>query len=87
MSTEKVKLEFKEDAIEEIATIAVDINAKIENIGARRLQTVMERVLEDISFNASENPGKKYTINAKYVKDNLGELAKDADLSRFYLII
>ncbi len=85
MSTEKVKLDFKKDAIEEIATIAVDINAKIENIGARRLQTVMERVLEDISFNASENPGKKYTINAKYVKDNLGELAKDADLSRFIL--
>ena len=85
MATEKVKLEFKKDAIEEISTIAVDINAKIENIGARRLQTVMERVLEEISFNASENPGKKYTITAKYVKDNLGELAKDADLSRFIL--
>ena len=85
MGTEEVKLEFKQDAIEEIATIAVDINAKIENIGARRLQTVMERVLEDISFNASENPGKKYTINAKYVQEHLGELAKDADLSRFIL--
>ena len=85
MGTENVKLDFKQDAIEEIATIAVDINAKIENIGARRLQTVMERVLEDISFNASETPGKKYTINAKYVQDHLGELAKDADLSRFIL--
>ena len=85
MNTEEVELVFTEDAIDAIADIAVGLNASIENIGARRLQTVMERVLDDISFNAPDRSGEKFKVDGKYVHDNLGELAKNTDLSRFIL--
>lgn len=85
MATENVTLEITDDAIEEIATIAVDINATVENIGARRLQTVMERILDDISFTAPDKGGETFTVDADYVRTNLGDLAKNADLSRFIL--
>ncbi|NRG16522.1 ATP-dependent protease ATPase subunit HslU [Rhizobiales bacterium] len=85
MGTEEVELEFTPEAIDEIASIAVDLNATIENIGARRLQTVMERVLDEISFTAPDKGGDKVVIDADYVRDNIGELAKNIDLSRFIL--
>ncbi len=85
MDTEGVELEFTEDAIDEIAGIAVELNATIENIGARRLQTVMEKILDEISFQAPDVSDKEYTIDADYVKTQLGELAKDVDLSRYIL--
>lgn len=85
MATEGVELEFSDDAIDEIADIAVELNATIENIGARRLQTVMERVLDDISFTAPDLAENSVTIDADYVKQHLGELAKDVDLSRYIL--
>ena len=80
-----MELEFKDDAIDAIADIAVGLNANIENIGARRLQTVMERVLDDISFSAPDIGEDKIKIDAKYVDKHLGELARDIDLSRFIL--
>ena len=85
LATEDVELEFKDDAIDAIADIAVGLNANIENIGARRLQTVMERVLDDISFSAPDIGEDKIKIDAKYVDKHLGELARDIDLSRFIL--
>ena len=85
MGTEEVDLEFTPEAIDEIASIAVDLNATVENIGARRLQTVMERVLDEISFTAPDKGGDKVVIDADYVRDNIGELAKNIDLSRFIL--
>lgn len=85
MATENVTLEFTEDAIDEIATIAEDVNARVENIGARRLQTVLERILEEISFNATDHPGDTFKIDAAYVQKKIGDLVKDADLSRFIL--
>jgi len=85
MQTEDVTLVFTEDAIDAIAEIAVEINASVENIGARRLQTVMERVLDEISYTASDRSGETVTIDADYVRTNLGELAKNTDLSRFVL--
>ncbi|KZL16408.1 ATP-dependent protease ATPase subunit HslU [Pseudovibrio ascidiaceicola] len=85
MATESVSIEFTEDAIDEIATIAVDLNATVENIGARRLQTVMERVLDEISFAAPDKSGEQVTIDAAYVKSNVSELAKNVDLSQFIL--
>ncbi len=85
MGTEELELEFTDDAIEAIADIAVAVNASVENIGARRLQTVMERVLDDISFNAPDNSGDSITIDAAFVHNNIGDLAKNADLSRFIL--
>ncbi|MBA5776074.1 ATP-dependent protease ATPase subunit HslU [Stappia sp. F7233] len=85
MQTEGVELAFSDEAIDEIATIAVDLNATVENIGARRLQTVMERVLDEVSFTAPDRSGDKVTIDASYVRDNIGELAKNIDLSRFIL--
>ena len=85
MGTEDVKISFSEDGIDAIATLAVDINSTIENIGARRLHTILERVLEDISFSAADKSGEKITINANYVKDNVNELSKDTDLSKFIL--
>ncbi len=85
MATEGLALEFTEDAIDEIATIAVDLNATIENIGARRLQTVMERVLDEVSFTAPDRAGETVVIDAAYVRDNIGELARNIDLSRFIL--
>jgi len=85
MGVEDVTLDFAEDAIEEIASLAADINHGVENIGARRLHTVMEKLLEDISFSASETGGAAITIDVDYVKKTLGDLAKDSDLSKFIL--
>jgi ATP-dependent HslUV protease ATP-binding subunit HslU len=85
MATESVDLSFTEDAIDAIADIAVGLNASIENIGARRLQTVMERILDDISYNAPDRPGESFVIDGNYVHENLGELAKNTDLSRYVL--
>ncbi len=85
MATEEVTLEITDDAIDEIASIAVDINATIENIGARRLQTVMERILDEISFTASDKSGETFVVDGAYVRENIGDLAKNADLSRFIL--
>jgi ATP-dependent HslUV protease ATP-binding subunit HslU len=85
MATEGLGLEFTDDAIEAIASIAVSINSTIENIGARRLQTVMERVLDEVSFAAPDRAGDKVVIDAKYVEDHIGDLARNADLSRFIL--
>jgi ATP-dependent HslUV protease ATP-binding subunit HslU len=85
METEGLTLEFTDDAIDEIASIAVSINSTVENIGARRLQTVMERVLDEVSFVASDRAGEKVVIDAKYVEDHIGDLARNADLSRFIL--
>lgn len=85
LKTEGVELEFTDDAIDEIADIAVDLNSTIENIGARRLQTVMERVLDEISFTAPDLSEEGVKVDAKYVKKHLGELAKDVDLSRYIL--
>jgi len=85
METEGVKLEFTQDGIGAIADIAAQVNASVENIGARRLQTVMERVLDDVSFSATERGGEKIVIDAAYVQSRVGDLAKDQDLSRFIL--
>ncbi|MFQ3809729.1 ATP-dependent protease ATPase subunit HslU [Brucella melitensis] len=85
METEEVKLEFSDDAIDALADIAVDLNATVENIGARRLQTVMEKVLDEISFTAPDKAGATFIIDAAYVKEKIGGLAKNTDLSRFIL--
>jgi ATP-dependent HslUV protease ATP-binding subunit HslU len=85
MKTEGVTLEFTENAIDAIADIAVEVNTSVENIGARRLMTVMERILDDISFGASDKSGEAITIDASYVRDHIGDLAKNADLSKFIL--
>ena len=85
MATEGVTLEVTADAIAEIASVAVEINSTVENIGARRLQTVMERILDDISFTAPDRSGETIVIDAAHVRENIGELAKNADLSRFIL--
>jgi ATP-dependent HslUV protease ATP-binding subunit HslU len=85
MSTEGVNLAFTDDAIDAIADIAVSVNSTVENIGARRLQTVMERILDDVSFRASDLGGQTVTIDAAYVQEHVGDLAKNADLSRFIL--
>ena len=85
MGTEQVTLEFTGDAIDAIADIAVQVNSTVENIGARRLQTVMERILDDISFDASDRPGQTIRVDADYVNSRLGDLAKNADLSKFIL--
>jgi ATP-dependent HslUV protease ATP-binding subunit HslU len=85
MATEGVTLTYTEDAIDAIADIAVAVNSSVENIGARRLQTVMERVLDEISFSATDRSGDAVTIDADYVQKHIGDLAKNADLSRFIL--
>jgi ATP-dependent HslUV protease ATP-binding subunit HslU len=85
LGTEGVTLQFTDDAIDAIADIAVEVNSNVENIGARRLQTVMERVLDDISFSAPDRSGDTVTIDAAYVREHIGDLAKNADLSRFIL--
>jgi ATP-dependent HslUV protease ATP-binding subunit HslU len=85
MATEGVTLEFSEDAIDAIADVAVLVNSSVENIGARRLQTVMERVLDEISFSATDRAGETITIDAAYVQKHIGDLAKNTDLSRFIL--
>jgi len=85
LETEKVNLEFTKDGIETIAKLATEINSSVENIGARRLHTIIERVLDEISFTATDRGGEKIIINKDYVTKNLGELAKDTDLSKFIL--
>jgi ATP-dependent HslUV protease ATP-binding subunit HslU len=85
METEELKLEITDDAIDAISTFAVAINESVENIGARRLQTVMERVLDEISFAASDRAGDTVVIDEKYVEDHIGDLARNTDLSRFIL--
>ncbi len=85
MATEKVDLEFTGDAIDAIADVAVEVNSKLENIGARRLQTVIERVLDEISFSAPDRSGEKLVIDGNYVRSKVEDLAKNADLSRFIL--
>jgi ATP-dependent HslUV protease ATP-binding subunit HslU len=85
MATEGVNLEFSEDAIDAVADVAVAVNSSVENIGARRLQTVMERVLDDVSFGAPDRSGETVKIDAAYVHKHVGDLAKNADLSRFIL--
>jgi ATP-dependent HslUV protease ATP-binding subunit HslU len=85
METESVKLEFKESSIAEIAETAALINERTENIGARRLYTIMERLLEGISFDAPEMPMKNMTIDAKYVREKLRDFVEDEDLSRYIL--
>ncbi|MDP7242771.1 MAG: ATP-dependent protease ATPase subunit HslU [Rhodospirillales bacterium] len=85
MGVEDVTLEFTEDAIGAVADLSAEINAGIENIGARRLHTVLEKLLEDISFDASEKGGETLTIDAEMVQSRVGELAKDSDLSKFIL--
>jgi ATP-dependent HslUV protease ATP-binding subunit HslU len=85
MATEGLKIEFTTDAIDALADAAVLVNSTVENIGARRLQTVMERVLDEISFEASDRNGDSVTIDATYVTERIGELAKNADLSKFIL--
>jgi ATP-dependent HslUV protease ATP-binding subunit HslU len=85
MATEGLALEITDDAIDAIASFAVGINESIENIGARRLQTVMERVLDEVSFTAADQAGQTVVIDAKYVEDHIGDLARNVDLSRFIL--
>ncbi len=85
MATEGVTLDFTEDAIDAIADIAVAVNSSVENIGARRLQTVMERVLDDVSFAAPDRSGETVKIDADYVRRHIGDLASNTDLSRFIL--
>jgi len=85
IGTEDVTLAFTDEAIEEIATQAADINQNVENIGARRLHTVLERLLDDISFSATDRGGETITITADQVRETVGELAKDTDLSKFIL--
>lgn len=85
IGTERVTLEFEESAIDEVARLAFEVNESIENIGARRLHTVLEKLLEDISFTASDRGGETVTITADYVRKHVGELAKSTDLSKFIL--
>ncbi|CAI2932097.1 ATP-dependent protease ATPase subunit HslU [Aminobacter niigataensis] len=85
MNTEGVNLEFTDDAIDALAGIAVDLNASVENIGARRLQTVMERVLDEISYDAPDRNGTSVKIDAAYVEKHVGDLSRNTDLSRFIL--
>jgi ATP-dependent HslUV protease ATP-binding subunit HslU len=85
MQTEGVDLVFTDDAIDALAQVAVDVNNSVENIGARRLQTVLERVLDDVSFTAPDRSGETVTIDAAYVRGEVETLAKNTDLSRFIL--
>jgi ATP-dependent HslUV protease ATP-binding subunit HslU len=85
MATEGVTLAFSDDAIDAIADVAVAVNSSVENIGARRLQTVIERVLDDISFTATDRSGETIQIDGEFVRKHVGDLAKNADLSRFIL--
>mgnify|MGYP000326947018 CR=1 FL=1 len=85
LATEEVTFEFTDDAIDAIARIAFDVNSTVENIGARRLQTVMEKLLEDISFDAEDRKGETLKIDAAYVSKQLSGIAKDTDLSKYVL--
>ena len=85
LKTENVDLEFSEDGIDMLAKLSAEVNSSVENIGARRLHTIIEKVLDEISFNASDKPGQKYIIDKEYVQNHLGDLVKDTDLSKFIL--
>ena len=85
LKTEKINLEFTDDGIETIAELATEVNSSVENIGARRLHTIIEKVLDEISFTATDRSGEKIIIDKKYVQKNLGELVKDTDLTKFIL--
>jgi ATP-dependent HslUV protease ATP-binding subunit HslU len=85
LATEGVQLEFDAGGVRRIAEVAFDVNQRTENIGARRLHTVMERLLETVSYEASDRPGSTLTVDADYVERNLGELARDQDLARYIL--
>ncbi len=85
LNTEDVNLEFSEDGIDMLAKISAEVNSSVENIGARRLHTIIEKVLDDISFNATDRAGETITVDKKFVEDNLGNLVKDTDLSKFIL--
>ena len=85
LKTENVNLEFTDDGIDMLAKISAEVNSSVENIGARRLHTIIEKVLDDISFNATDRAGEKIRVDQKYVQDNLGNLVKDTDLSKFIL--
>ena len=85
LKTENVDLEFSDDGIDTIASIATEVNSTVENIGARRLHTIIERVLDEISFTATDRSGEKIVVDSDYIKKNLGELVKDTDLSKFIL--
>ncbi len=85
LKTENVDLEFSDDGIDTIANIATEVNSTVENIGARRLHTIIEKVLDEISFTATDRAGEKIKIDSAYIKKNIGELVKDTDLSKFIL--
>jgi ATP-dependent HslUV protease ATP-binding subunit HslU len=85
MATEGVTLTFAESGVERLAEVAFEVNERTENIGARRLHTVMERLLETVSFDAADKSGTQVTVDRAYVDSNLGELVKDQDLSRYIL--
>ena len=85
LKTEDVNLEFSEDGIDMLAKISAEVNSSVENIGARRLHTIIEKVLDEISFNATDKAGETITVDKKFVQDNLGNLVKDTDLSKFIL--
>jgi ATP-dependent HslUV protease ATP-binding subunit HslU len=85
LGTEGYELEFTESGIEQIAQVAHDVNERTENIGARRLHTIMERLLEEVSFEAADNQGQSLSVDAQFVDKNLGELVQDEDLSRYIL--
>jgi len=85
LKTENVDLEFTEDGIDMLAKLSAEVNSSVENIGARRLHTIIEKVLDDISFNASDKSGEKIIVDKSYVQKNLGNLVKDTDLSKFIL--
>ena len=85
LKTENVDLEFSDDGIDMIANLAYEVNSKVENIGARRLHTIIERVLDEISFTATDRGGEKINIDAKFVQNNLSDIVKDTDLSKFIL--
>jgi ATP-dependent HslUV protease ATP-binding subunit HslU len=85
LATEEVSLSFSNDSIEQIAGIAASVNERTENIGARRLHTILERLLDEISFDAPEKKGAKVAINAEYVQERLADVLKSEDLSRYIL--
>jgi len=85
MGTEEVTVNFTDDGIAALARIAAEVNESVENIGARRLYTVMERVFEDLSFTAPDRSGEAIDVNATFVEEHLGELARATDISRYVL--
>ena len=85
LKTENVELEFSDDGIDAIANIASEVNTTVENIGARRLHTIIEKILDEISFTATDRAGDKIVIDKNYINKNLDTLVKDTDLSKFIL--